>query len=288
MKINLINKKIVEKFIPKRSDKGNKNVFGKVLVVAGSYLMSGAAYLASKSAMRSGCGLIYGVCTDKIKSILSNLFPEGIYYSYGGGDYINDKTCQLIYNLHIQKKFDVLLIGPGLGTNPETLKTVVEILKKLKIPSVIDADAITAISKYGTDFLKDIPSVITPHPGEARRLSQKDGVYLALDIAHKTGGVVVLKDYKTFITDGEHIFLNNRENSGLSKAGSGDVLCGIIAGFISQFKPYGITKDSLLKSAVAGVWVHSESGYKASKKFSKYSVLASDIIDMIGPVIKSL
>lgn len=287
MKIKKINKQLIRKNFPKRYDDSNKYNYGKLLVISGSYPMAGACFFCSKSAMRSGAGLVYVACVDKIKNMLSTLFPQAIYYSYGESDFIDDRFVDFILKLHSQKKFDLLLIGPGLGNSDIVLESIYKILKNLSLPSVIDADAITALSVYGLDFLKNFPTILTPHYGEGKRISdKKNHIDMALDISKKTGGVVVLKDSKTIICDGKTIFENNVKNSALSKAGSGDVLCGIISGLWSNFKMVGFNNETAFKSAICAVYVHSICGLIAQKKLTNYSVLACDLIDLIPLAIK--
>lgn len=289
MKIKKINKQLVKKIFPKRTDDSNKYNYGKLLIISGSYPMAGACFFCSKSAMRSGCGMVYVSCIDKIKNILSTLFPQAIYYSYGTTDFIDDRFVDFILKLHSQKNFDLLLIGPGLGNSDIVLKSIYKILKKLSLPCVIDADAITSLSVYGLDFLKEFPTIITPHYGEAKRISnKKNHIDMALDISEKTGGVVVLKDFKTIICNGKTIFENDTKNSALSKAGSGDVLCGIISGLWSNFKRVGFNNETAFKSAICGVYIHSICGLIAREKLSSYSVLASDLIDLIPLAIKKI
>jgi len=283
-----IDKKLVKKYLPLRSDFSNKYDFGRVLVVSGSYHMSGACVLCSKAVLRSGAGLVTGIITKNMKPIVSSALSEAIFYGEGNGDYIDKDCLSKAIELHKEKKFDMMLIGPGVGNNPEVSKTIINFIKELKIPSVIDADAINSLSKEkDISFLKEIPSIITPHTGEAKRLSAAGD--MALDISRRSGGIVVLKDFKTVVSNGNKEFIMNNPNSGLSKGGSGDVLSGIIAGIWAQSgKKNGFSRETALYSALCGVYIHSLCGLRASKKLSKYSVLASDIIEEIPEVFKDL
>jgi len=312
MKRQYIEKKLVKKLFPKRMDDSNKNDFGRLLVIAGSYPMSGALYLSSKAAMRSGAGLVYGVCVEKIKPIISSLMPEGIFYPAGSGDYIFDETLDFVVDISKKNRFDILLIGPGIGNEKKINKTVIKIIKELNLPTVIDADAINALSNENDiSFLKNIPTIVTPHTGEARRLVQENDEKLALEISSMTGGVCVLKDFRTYVTDSKSLFLIDKRNSALSKAGSGDVLAGIIAGIWAQSgqpakavsaqaglptpkrlrqagKKNGFDLKTALNSAICGVYIHSLCGLAAREQYGKYSVLASDIIDLIPSAIKNI
>jgi len=288
MKEIKIDKKLVKKYLPIRSDYCNKYDFGRILIISGSYHMSGAAVLCAKAALKSGCGLVIGVVTRNMKISVSTAVSEAIFYGVGKGDYIDLECLNKAVLLHKEKRFDLMLIGPGLGNNLEVSKIIIEFIKKLNIPSVIDADAINAISKTSDmSFLNLIPSILTPHRGEAKRLSSSNN--MALDISKKTSGVVVLKDFKTEITDGCKKYILDNPNSALSKAGSGDVLSGIIAGiWVQMGRRYGFSKDTALKSAICGVYIHSISARYAALSKTKYSVLASDIIENIPLAIKTL
>lgn len=286
-----INHNYVKKIIPVRKDNLNKYDFGRVMVISGSYPMIGACFLSTKAVLKAGAGMVVGVVSEKVKPVVSNMVPEAIFYSSGvKTDYIDLNVLNKALTLHKQKKFDMLLIGPGIGNNTETNRTVIDIIKKLLIPSVIDADGINAISRTSDlSFIKKIPSIITPHTGEAMGLSAYTGKKAALEIAQKTGGVVVLKDYKTIITDGTEIFELDRPNSALSKAGTGDVLCGIISGIWAQMgKKDGFNNKTALKAAVCGVYIHSLSASIAAVKKTKYSVMAGDIIDEIDNAFKRI
>jgi NAD(P)H-hydrate epimerase len=290
MKKQYIEKKLVKKLFPERMDDSNKNDFGRLLVIAGSYPMSGALYLSSKAAMRAGAGLVYGICVDRVKPLISSLMPEGIFYPCGSGDYISDETLDFAVDMSKKNKFDLLLIGPGLGNEKKTNRTVIKIIKELNIPSIIDADAINALSKENDiSFLKNIPTIVTPHTGEAKRLAKGSDEKLALEISSMTGGVCVLKDFITCVTDSDSLFVLDKRNSALSKAGSGDVLAGIIAGLWAQSgKKNGFNLKTALDSAICGVYTHSLCGVFAREKYGKYSVLASDLINLIPLAVKDI
>ena len=155
-----IDKKLVKKYLPLRSDFSNKYDFGRVLVVSGSYHMSGACVLCSKAVLRSGAGLVTGIITKNMKPIVSSALTEAIFYGEGNGDYIDEDCLSKAIELHKEKKFDMMLIGPGLGNNSSISKIAINFMKKLKIPSVIDADAINALSRESDiSFLKEIPTL---------------------------------------------------------------------------------------------------------------------------------
>jgi hydroxyethylthiazole kinase-like uncharacterized protein yjeF len=288
-----ITKNLIRKIIPKRNDYFNKNDYGKVLVVAGSYPMPGAAYLSSKSALKSGCGLLYAVVVDRIKLCLSAMLPEAIFYPYRKSkDYIDKNITDLIIKLHKDRKFDVLLIGPGLGNNKQVSIAVVDIVRELNIPTVVDADALNAFSsrRESIKYLRDIPAILTPHKGEAKRFVNTDDDNILLNkLVHLTNSVIVLKNYRTLISDGKEVYSINKPNSALSKGGSGDVLSGLTAGLLAQsLKQKKNIRKALLDSAVSAVWLHSRVAELLSKNMTKYSVMASDLIDNIFMAFKEL
>lgn len=292
-----IDKSLVKKIIPERSDKFNKTNFGKVLVIAGSYPMMGACYLTSNACIKSGCGLVYSVVIDKIKPYLSSVLPEVIFYSYKTNkDYIDERIADFALKLHRNRKFDVILIGPGIGNNTNTSKAVFNILKKFKdsnIPFIIDADGINVLSgdKRKLNILKYIPSILTPHTGEARRIAGNidDDIKLLEKINQMTSSVVVLKNYRTLITDGKDKYLLDLPNSALSKAGSGDVLSGIMASILAQkIKKEKDIQKILMESAICAVWIHSQIAFKLSQIKTKYTITATDLIENIDLAFKEL
>jgi len=286
-----ITKEYAKKLLPKRDDKSNKYDFGKILVIAGSYPMAGACFLCLKSSLKAGAGLAVSVVTDKLKPIVSQMVPEAIVYSSDKKtDYMDDSVFNKVEEISKKKKFDLLLLGPGLGDDKKAIKTAVKIIRKLSLPSVIDADGINALGKTkDISFMKKIPSILTPHTGEAERFCGFKGEKAAVCMAEKTGGVVVLKDYKTIITDGKETFVLDKPNSALSKAGSGDVLCGIIAGIWAQMgKQEGFDKTTALKASICGVYIHSVAGEMALSEGSEYSVTAIDILKSLGKAFKKI
>lgn len=292
-----INKLLVKKIMPERNDKFNKTNFGKVLVIAGSYPMMGACYLSSKACIKSGCGLVYSVVIDKIKPYLSSVLPEVIFYSYKTNkDYIDEKIAYFVSKLHKDRKFDVILIGPGISNNTDTFKAVFNILEKFKdsnIPFIIDADGINVLSrdKRKLNILKYIPSIITPHIGEARRIvgNIDDDIKLLEKTNKMTSSVIVLKNYRTLITDGKDKYLLDFPNSALSKAGSGDVLSGIMASILAQkIKKEKNIPKTLIESAICAVWIHSRVAFKLSQLKTKYTITATDLIENIDLAFKEI
>jgi len=184
-----------------------------------------------------------------------------------------------------------LVLGPGLSRNPETQKLVREILKNLKLPLVLDADGINALAgKVEIISSYEGPLVLTPHPGELSRLKgvsvpdiQKDRIKAAVDLASTTGKIVVLKGAATVIAEPEgSCWVNTTGNPGMASGGTGDVLTGIIGGFLAQ----GI---DILTSTKLGVYLHGLAADLAVKEQGGLTLLAAgDIIKNLISAIRSL
>ncbi|SFH85574.1 NAD(P)H-hydrate dehydratase [Halpernia frigidisoli] len=260
----------------KRNDFSNKGNFGNSVIIAGSHGKIGAAVLATKAALRSGSGLIFTISPECGNFILQTSAPEAMFIN-GGENHIT--------NIELPKNA-VCGIGPGLGTDEETEKCVLNFLKNQTKPLVIDADALNIISK-NKSILKSIPenSILTPHPKEFERLfgitqNSFDRTDLALKMAKELKLIIVLKDHHTqIITPQQDVFYNITGNSGMAKGGSGDVLTGILTSLLSQ-------KYSSKNAAIFGVWLHGKAGDFAAEKSSKESLLPVDLIKKIGKVFK--
>lgn len=284
-----ITKELVSTLLPHRSADSNKGTFGKVLNIAGCLNYQGAAYLSSVAPLKTGAGLVTLATIEKVVNNLAGNCPWITFYP------LKDHQGKCIAGYAFQEikeiidDYDVVSIGPGLSTMPavsEFCEDVIKILPQYNKKTVIDADAINIIA--ATDIKKLCENcVITPHPKELSRLTglsvdeiQADRIKAAKYTAEKFNCNVVLKGKNTVVCTTEmQIFINTSGNSALAKAGSGDVLTGIISGLMSQ----GL---SVKDAAVAGVYLHGLCGEIASKRLTEYSVLATDQIDEIPNAIK--
>ncbi len=290
------SKAMAKKLLPKRKNISNKSDYGKILIVAGSKNMGGAGVLATLSAYRSGVGYI---CLAMPKSATIKALPKvleatSLILADSNGT-INTKASSQIKKHLAKNKFDLMLIGPGLNLT----STIFSIIKNTNLPLVIDADAINYLAKHKKfDILKNKTTILTPHPAEAGRILnvstatiQKNRLKSAKQIAKKTKSIVILKGHETIITNGKKHFVNTTGNNALSKAGTGDVLAGMCAGFFAQIgKQKGFNKKTAFESAILSTYLHGLASDIASKKLTKYSVLATDIIsylpDSISKVLK--
>lgn len=265
--------------LPKRLQGGNKGTFGKVLVVAGSEGMCGAAYLSAQAALKAGAGMVQIQTVEANRVPLQILLPEAMV------------SCvfQEKENTRLLDWCDVLVIGPGLGSSTmsrEREQWFLSHAKAVKKPVILDADGLNLLALHPEwrEFLG--PHVIvTPHLGEMSRLCKKSVkeiqstmVQTAQEYAADTDTVCVLKDACTVTASKEgETYLNLSGNDGMATAGSGDVLSGILAALLCMYRK---EKDAptQAKKAALGVYIHGLCGDIAAKKTGKRSMTARDII----------
>jgi hydroxyethylthiazole kinase-like uncharacterized protein yjeF len=283
----LADRDLVLSSMPYRTPDGNKGTFGNVLIIAGSRGFSGAAAMAADSALRVGAGLVRLAAPKGIMDALESRLLEVVKIPLQqtpeetiGLDAIRDVRPLL-------KTAQTVVIGPGMTIHPETAQFVRTILPKIRVPLIIDADAINIIAQ-DLSILKNIkaPMIMTPHPGELSRLIKstpqrinQQRIDLAVKYARVFNCVMVLKGAPTIIAAprGE-TYLNPTGNSGLASAGSGDVLVGMISGLLAQ-------KMSLLSAAITGVFLHGLCADLAMENNNEYSLVAGDLINNIHKAI---
>ena len=272
--------------LPVRKRRSNKGDCGRIFVFAGSDEMPGAASMACSAAYMTGGGLVRACVTQNTASVIQHWQREVVtrITADKNGMYCKKSLDNLTDEI---KHADVIVLGPGIGRSPDVTEFVFELLKISEAPVVIDADALFAVSE-NVNILKEIkaPCVITPHPGEMSRLAKMSVSDILDDIAGTASRfsgefnvVTLLKDAHTIIAgpDGQ-IYINTTGNNALSKAGTGDVLTGMIAGFIAQ-------GSDVFNASVLGAYFHGKSCEKACLSRSRYSVIASDIIENISAVM---
>lgn len=262
--------------MPIRPEISHKGSFGRILNISGSDYMPGAALLSSLSALKIGCGYVF-LCTT-----------ERVIYAVAA------QTQNIVFaplaDLFEQVKFaDVLLIGCGLSTSDKAKSIFKDTISKVKnIPVVIDADGLNILSN-SDEIILPKSLVLTPHPKEAARLLKvsvdevlADTVGVAKEISKKYNCVTVLKTHKTIVcSENFEVYENTTGNNALAKAGSGDVLAGMIAGLLGQ-------KCDLYYAAKLGVYLHGLCGDLAKNDLTEYGVLAHDLIRYIPTSIKTL
>jgi NAD(P)H-hydrate epimerase len=268
--------------LPPRPVEGHKGLFGKVLVVGGNAEMIGAPVLAGTAALHMGAGLVQIAVPKAILAAAISITPELIGLGLGqrGKRRLLDAAA----------KADVLVIGPGLGQSPAAHERL-ESLWGLDKPAIVDADALNLLAerkKWPASF--KLKAVLTPHPGEMQRLAKLFGqtevpadeqgrIDIALKAAQTFGQIILLKGFRTVVTDGQRVFVNQTGNSSLSKAGTGDVLSGMIGALLGQ-------KMEPFDAACLGAHLHGRAGEVAGERLGLRGVLARDVIDAISEAVR--
>ncbi|MGE5614785.1 MAG: NAD(P)H-hydrate dehydratase [Bacillota bacterium] len=280
----------VSRLIPARKAESNKGDYGRVLIITGSTGMTGSGCLASLAALRTGAGLVYAGVPESLAGIYGSMLAEHVVLPLkdGGAGILSEECAEQI--ITYMEKMDVAAVGPGL-TASDTIRRIVEkIVANSKVPLVLDADALNAISG-NTEILGKLKTdaVITPHPGEMARLTgldtagvQRDRIGVAARFAARYGVTVVLKGNRTVIAQPDgRIHVNPTGNAGMATAGSGDVLTGVIAGMAAQGVP-------VADAAIAGVYLHGLAGDKAAGETGMHGMLAGDIVRHLPLAIMEL
>jgi hydroxyethylthiazole kinase-like uncharacterized protein yjeF len=267
--------------LPPRPKNGNKGTFGRILVIGGSEEMIGAPALAGTAALRMGAGLVQIAVPKSILSSVLSITPELIGFALS-----SSASTRLISAC---ERADAILIGPGMGQSTEARNRVLQIVR-LKKPMVVDADALNILSQQvGWPAFFKADAVLTPHPGEMSRLikligkkrmptNEKGRLAIAVNASRAFKQVIVLKGNHTIVTDGTHTYVNHTGDSSLAKAGTGDVLSGMIVTLLAQqMIPF--------EAACLAVYLHGKAGELAGKKIGKRSTLAHEVVDRISEVI---
>ncbi len=295
IKVNLITKEEVSSYLKPRRPDTHKGTYGHLFVIAGSIGMTGAATLASRGAslcfgaLRSGVGLVTLGIPESLNEIMEIKLTEGMTLPLPE---TKKKTLSLKGEkkiIEFSKKVDALALGPGLSTNKETQRLVRDLIRRISLPMVIDADALNALTGH-LKILKNYPTkIITPHPGEMARLIgksirevQENRIRIAGGFALEYKVIVVLKGARTVIADPEgDIYLNPTGNPGMASAGVGDVLTGMIGSFLAQGR-------EPLEAAKTGVYLHGLAGDLACQEKGEESLIASDLLEKLPQAFKQL
>jgi ADP-dependent NAD(P)H-hydrate dehydratase len=261
-------------------------MFGRVLVVGGNDGMIGAPTLAGTAALRMGAGLVQLAVPRSILHACLSITPELI--GLGLGKAVGKDELQ-----KAAEAADAVVIGPGLGQTPEAEARLLRLIR-LDKPMVLDADGLNLIAKqkrWPGNFKAS--AVLTPHPGEMKRLlpligrsgevpAEDEGrMELAAAAAKKFGQVVLLKGAKTVVADGQRVYVNQSGDSTLSKAGSGDVLSGIIGCLLAQ-------KMEPFEAACLGAHLHGRAGELAGRKKGRRCALSRDVLKALPKAIREL
>lgn len=286
----------VRAMLPKRSPEAHKKSCGRVLVIAGSPGLTGAAAMTSESALRIGAGLVTLALPSSLNPILETKLTEVMTLPL-------DEKESGVLGLESWDRlasacsdFDVLAVGPGLGRDEGTVSLVRKIVAEISLPLVLDADGINALVGVAGDILpkRESPVVLTPHPGELGRLLDKSSQEIQSDRIAFTktsceawGAVVVLKGNRSLIAAPKgsgrqpSLAINSTGNPGLASAGTGDILTGFIAGLWGQgLDPF--------QAAMAGTFLHGLAGDLANQELTEYCLTATDLITYLPEAIKTV
>ncbi len=272
-----IDETMIQDVIRPRNEDGYKGDYGRVFIIAGSKGYAGAAYLTAQAAVRSGAGLVT-LCTPKeLQDIMSVKLTEAMTLSYEDTEKINN----------IIAKSNVIAIGPGMGNSRLTYNILSETILKSDCPIIIDADGLNVLQN-NLELLqcKNHKVILTPHYGEMARLTgltvdevKEDKVKIAKKFAKDNDIILLLKGYRTIITDGDYVFINTTGNSAMASGGMGDTLTGIIASFIAQgYEP--------LEATYLAAYIHGYCGDKLAEDM--FCVNASHLIQELPFIIKDI
>jgi len=270
----LLDEKKIKNFLPAIEKKRHKYQAGAVLGIAGSEGMTGAACLASLASLRSGAGIVWLFSTN----IIEKAPYEVITYRLDG-------NIKKLFQ-HLEKTKAVFL-GPGIGRTNDTQTLLKELFQKIKIPCVIDADALFFLAN-NKDVSIPSSSILTPHKKEMTRLLGKEDIN-EIDLldkcqkyANDNNAILVLKGAPTFVFHPKkNVIIIDRGDPALATAGTGDVLTGVMAAFLAQkLEPY--------VAALLGVFIHGIAGEIAAVKKTSFSVIASDIIENLSEAFKQV
>ena len=266
--------------LPRRDTAGHKGTYGKVLVVAGSRGLSGAAVLTGRAALRTGAGLVQVASPTDVQPIVAASYPA--YTTHGFGENADEV-------IELARSVDVVALGPGLGREPATVTFVRQLLAGITDkPIVLDADGLFAVSPFAKEFMRTAPFVLTPHPGEFARLTgeaapetDSERAGCAVAFAQTYGCVLLLKGTGTVVSDGAKRYRNTTGNPGMATGGTGDVLTGVIAALVAQ----GL---SAFDAAVLGAWIHGRAGDRAAAALGQTALTATDLLDYLSTALLEL
>ena len=281
--VRTAGKDIYRKMLPDRPEDSNKGTYGRLLVIAGSKGMAGAAYLNAHAAYMTGAGLVRIYTSSDNREILQTLLPEAIITTYE--EYNKEALLSLL------TWADSVCIGSGLGMSRLSEKLLKTVIEYVKVPCLIDADGLNLLAE-NKNYLNQMAErrfVITPHMKEMSRLTgtpveelKADRIQILKDFISRYRITCVLKDSRTLIASEEKgIRMNLTGNSAMAKAGSGDVLAGVISGWMVQGKE---AEDA----AELGTYIHGLSGDLAKFEKGVYSVMARDLIEYISKALMKL
>ena len=289
--IEITHKAVSKFFVQKRQYDAHKGMFGRLLIIAGSKGMAGAAILSARAALRSGVGLVTLSIPDELLFIVQSSVPEATCIGRRTGGALGDRRNPATASITPERlsSFDAIAVGPGLSASPKAQATLSYVMENYGGKLVLDADALNIIAD--TNVTMDQDTIITPHVGEAARLINTTAAAInekretaAAFLAEKYGCTAVLKGAGTLVAalnPAPKLYINTTGNPGMATGGSGDVLTGVIASFLAQ----GMNPQT---AACAGVYVHGYAGDLVAKNYGEDGLIAGDLPLAIALAIKEL
>jgi len=287
--MKFVTSSILKQVYPKKPEWSHKGQYGKLLIISGSERITGAGILVGKAAFRAGVDTVYQAGPKRSMDVIANYYPAFLTLSLDGKQLERTHVLEI---LGFMKEMGItaIAIGNGLWRTDETRKAVIKLIKKIKLPMVIDADAIRAM-KDAKDILKEKPCILTPHANEfleitgvpivnVTEINRRAGI--VKEEARKLKAVILLKGHTDIISDGERIVLNNVHSNLQTKGGFGDTLAGICAAFIAR----KINKVDLFTAACAAAYINGKAGILAIRKHG-IGVLPTDAIEEIPNVVRN-
>ena len=269
-------------FLPPRPADANKGSFGRVLVVAGSRGMSGAAVLCGSAALRGGAGLVQVATTDEVLPIVAGANPcyLTLPLPHDENGRLSPAAAPAVDGA--VRHSTVVVAGPGLGQGPGVKTVITALLHQNATPLVLDADALNVLASDLSPLQKHKRTpILTPHPGEFARLlgcdvptvqERRNELTIRFAVDHNV--IVVLKGQATIVTNGRDVYVNTTGNPGMATGGTGDVLAGLIAALVAQ----GLEAYA---AAQLGVYLHGLSGDLARDLAGETSLIATDLLDLL-------
>jgi len=281
LQLNLITVRDIAPLIGPRPLAANKGSFGHVLVIGGSVGKAGSVAMAGMSALRTGAGLSTVATPKSVLATVAGFHPEVMTEPLAETDAGTISTHAIEPVDALIKGKTVLAVGPGISRNPETSEFVRSLVTKCKTSLVLDADGLNAFEGRAEELTgKGRTLVITPHPGEMARLTastvaavQRDRINVARTFAREHDLIAVLKGHRTLIAqpDGT-VWVNTTGNPGMATGGTGDILTGMVAGFIAQ------NPEHIAEAVMAAVHLHGLAGDVACESMGEHSLVATDLL----------
>ena len=273
--------------IPAREPDTHKGTYGRVLILAGSPAMPGAAVLAARAALRAGSGLVTVAAPPPVALVVGAACPEATHIVLPEPKARNHREALLrALGERLESGADSLALGPGIGTS-EGARALVELaLQRFSGPHVVDADGLNLVAaEPALQGPRRENRIWTPHPGELQRLTgekprgDEERVAASARFVERFGGVVVLKGHRTVVMEKDRYYINATGNPGMATGGAGDVLTGVIASLLGQgFPPF--------PAACLSVRIHGRAGDLAARALGQASLIASDIIEHLPQALQ--